>query len=169
MRVAALMVALTACSRGPQSYAPPRQWPSPTDASGLGHFIAVADPSAPRYIVRDVRELEGDHHRWTGRRPELRFRLPVVKGLKLSTDFGIHPDMMKETGPVTVVFLVNGRELDKVRYEAAGDKHYEKAVPEEWLRTDSDTLVALDVDPVWKSPHGLGDHGVGLMTMGFVE
>ena len=163
------MLVLTACSRDPQWYAVPRQWPSTSDASGLGHFISVTDPAAPIHIVRDVREVEGNHHRWTGRRPELRFRLRIVKGLKLSIDFGIHPDMMKEIGPVTVVFLINGQELDKVRFDAPGDKHYEKPVPRQWLRTDSDTLVAMNIDPVWRSPHGLGDHGVGLMAMGFVE
>jgi hypothetical protein len=129
----------------------------------------MVDPAAPRHIVRDVRDLEGDHHRWTAGHPELRFRLASAKGLRLVIDFGILPDIMREMGPMTVAIRVNGRELDRTRYTEPGDKHFEKPVPAEWLRTDADTLVSMEIDPVWKSPHGLGDHGVGLMNMGFLE
>lgn len=163
---------LGGCSRQPDWYAPPvqRKPLTGTEFSGLGHFVAMNDPQADSYIVRDVaKTVEGGTWRWTGPKPELRFFLQAIHGLSLSVDFAIAEITIKDTGPVTLSFFINGHLLDKVRYEEHGNKHFQKPVPPEFLKANADNSVVIEPDKVWISKLDNAQLGFILTRAGFVQ
>ncbi len=121
------------------------------------------------HVIADINDfVEGVGWRWTHQHPRMRFRLPQTTGWKFSADFGLPLDTFKDTGPVTVSFVVQGHLLAKVRYDTPGDKHFEKPVPEAWLRAGEDIIAGADIDPPWiapvdKAPLGFVLHGAGFI------
>ena len=130
----------------------------------------MSDPAAPNHILNDVgSDLHGAAWRWTGKRAALRFRVQSAKNRALAVDLTIAEETLRETGPVTIRFLVNNRELDKVRYDTPGPRRFEKPVPPGWLKTDFDTLVAFEIDKLWTSKLDGQQFGFILTQVGFVE
>jgi len=163
---------LTGCAGLPEAFPPPiqRNSPSGPEINPVGHFVSMNGPAADAHIVRDIAAgLEAGAWRWTGQRPELRFRLSSVKGLRFVMDFALPDVTFAQRGPVAISFFINGHLLDKVRYEGGGQKHFEKAVPSAWLRTDADTLVAAEIDKVWVAPADGARLGFILSRAGFME
>jgi hypothetical protein len=163
-------VALTACSD--PSYPPPpqRQFADVNEPAAMAVFLAMGNPETGDHIVADVGEhIEGAGWRWTREHPRLSYRLPRTKGWKFHAEFGFPPPNFKDTGPVTVSFLINGRLLEKVRYTQPGDQSFEKAVPASWLRAGEETVAGADIDPPWIAPRDKARLGFVLHTMGFVE
>lgn len=166
-----LLVLLCGCTKIPDSYAPPvqRHPVSGPDTSRLKHFIAMNDPAAEDHFLADIGPLESGSWRWTCQNPTLRFVIPDPKGLKFSVDFSLSSDTMKETGPITITYFVNGRKLDTVRYEQPGGQHFEKAVPVDWLAGSEDVVVKLALDKVYTAPADGAKLGVTLVRAGFTE
>jgi hypothetical protein len=154
----------------PDSYAPPieRKPLSSTDTHLIGRFVNMDDANATGYFMKDIApHLEGTW-RWTGQRPELRFFLQSVEGLSFKFDYSIPETTFQTTGPVTLSVFVNDQLLDKSRIEKAGEQHFVKAVPSEWLYKDSLNLVAIETDKVWVSPTDGARLGFVLTRAGFV-
>lgn len=164
-------LALTGCVNIPDTYAPPvqRHPVAGPDTSRLKHFIAMNDPAAEDHFLADIGPLEGGAWRWTRQNPTLRFVLPATKGLKFVTDFSLSSDTMKVTGPITINYFVNGHPLDSVRYEKAGEQHFEKPVPAEWLNEGQDIVVKLALDKVYVAPGDGAKLGVTIVRAGFAE
>src|SRR3954453_14491931 len=138
---------LTGCVNIPDSYAPPMQRKplTGTEPSAVGHFVTMSDPNADAYIVKDVSPAsEAGSWRWTGKRPELRFFLESTENLNFKADFSIAETTLRETGPVTVSVLINGKLLDTLKYADAGEKHFDKPVPANLLRAKSVNFAALE-------------------------
>jgi hypothetical protein len=156
----------------PDTYAPPVQRKPLTEAApsgSLAYFVSMTDPLAGSYIVRDISSTtEGGSWRWTYRRPELRFFLPVTEHLKFTMDFAFPERLFRQTGPVTLTFLINGHTLDTVRYEKGGHQHFEKAVPVSMVRR-GENFVAIVPDRVWVSETDGAALGFVLSRAGFAE
>jgi len=169
--VLAAALAPTGCVNIPDSYAPPvqRRPLAGPDTSRLKHFIAMNDPAAEDHFLEGVGPLEAGAWRWTEQNPTLRFVLPQTRSLKFVADFSISSDTMKETGPVTISYFINGRKLDAVRYEAPGEQHFEKPVAPEWLAVGEDVVVKLAIDKVYVAPADGKKLGVTLVRAGFAE
>ncbi len=87
----------------------------------VGSFVAMNHPRAELYFVSDVgKTLEGNLWRWAGKRPTLRFRVPSSERLSFTADLTIPELTFSDTGPVTILFVVNGHALDSVRYDTPG-------------------------------------------------
>lgn len=168
---AVLLVSLCGCTKIPDSYAPPvqRHPVAGPDTSRLKHFIAMNDPAAEDHFLGGIGPLESGAWRWTRQNPTLRFVVPTPNGLKFSADFSLSSDTMKETGPITITYFVNGRTLDTVRYEQPGGQHFEKAVPPEWLAGSEDVVVKLALDKVYVAPADGAQLGLTLVRAGFTE
>jgi hypothetical protein len=161
---------LAACANIPDSYAPPVQRKPLTgaDPSPVGRFVHMAQADADSYIVRDVTAAsEAGAWRWTRKRPELRFFLESTDHVDFKADFSIADATFKDTGPVSVSVFINGNLLDTVRYAQAGEKHFSKAVPEEYLHPKALNFAALDIDKVWVSKTDGAQLGFILMRAGF--
>jgi hypothetical protein len=157
------------CSKAPDIYAPPiERRPIEGAAPELEEFIEMRAPHASRHLVRDfLNEPAGEIYRWTNQQPALRFHLRRSTDRRLRFDFAIADVTFKETGPVTIAFKVDGRLLDTLRYDAPGEKRFEKAVPADWLGGDS-VVVSAEIDKVWVSKTDGARLGVMLRGAGFV-
>jgi hypothetical protein len=146
-----------------------RQAFSGPDTRFLKHFITMNDPRAPDHFLRDVSStLEGKAWRWTGQRPLLKLVLPSTKNMKLIWDFGIPQEALLQTGPLTIRFLVNGRQLDQVVYDKAGAYHFEKPVAADWL-VAGDNIVGAELDKVYIAEADKARLGVTLAQVGFAD
>ncbi len=163
---------LAGCTSIPDTYAPPVQRKPLTgpEPSPIGHFVTMSAPNAEAHFVRDVsRTLEGGAWRWVFEHPEFIFRLPSTRHLRFSMDFAIPEMTFRQRGPVTISIFINGHLLDKTRYERGGQLHFEKPVPPEWLRTDIDNVVAMEIDKPWIAPEDGKKLGFILTGAGFIQ
>lgn len=173
-RAVPLLVALAAagCVEIPNTYAPPvqrRPFEIP-EPGGVRHFIAMNNPAASAHILSDIsRTPEEGAWRWTGQRPTLRFRLPANKRLRLVMDFSIAEATFASTGPLTISYFINGRLLDRVRYDSHGVKHFEKRLDPGWVVKGEDTIVAAELDKIWVAPDDGAKLGVILVRAGFLD
>jgi hypothetical protein len=118
-------------------------------------MLEMKDPTVLGYIVQDVSEsLGADSWRWTFDRPELRFLLSSGKKYKFEAEFSVAEETLKDTGPVTISFLINDRRLGATRYLKSGSYQFIEPVPQGWIKPDGDTTVAIIVRPLWTAPDG---------------
>lgn len=168
----AALLWMSGCTNAPDSYPPPIQWTPPTgqDQTGPGSFADMGDAGAGLYIVRGVSpKAEDAGWRWTYEHPELEFGLSTTENLKFVMDYAIPDVTFKQTGPATISLLVNGHLLERIHIDQPGQKHFEKPVPAEWLRTDTLTLVAVEIDKLYVSPRDGVKLGFILSRAGFVD
>jgi len=99
----------------------------------------------------------------------MRFYVGAASNLKFSLDFSIAESTFKETGPITLSFLINGHPLDKAAFARAGDHHYEKPVPGALLRAGGENIVEIEPDRVWTSKQDGARLSILLIRAGFVE
>jgi hypothetical protein len=164
--------ALVGCVKIPSTYAPPMERKPVTGygANSFGNIVSMSDASAPAHIVKDISPtVESGSWRWAFKRPEMRFAVTRARNVRLSLDLGLAKEAMDATGPVTLSYFVNGRLLEAVRYDQPGNKHYEKPVPADWLRTDAMNTVAIEIDKLFKSPQDGVQLGFILSRAGFIE
>jgi hypothetical protein len=162
---------LAACDRPPEFYPPPEQR-HPVQGYNPGPeamMVEMNDPDASLHIVKDIYGQNDPSWRWTAQDPTVQLLALSTENLKFHADFAIWNDGFKTTGPVDITYLVNGKVLEKVHYTTPGEKHYEKAVPPDWLSADSDTTIAMDIDKVYITPSDHVKLGVILLRMGFKE
>jgi hypothetical protein len=160
------------CNHTPQlqPLPPQRVSGSAVQPDSVGSFVAMNHPRAELYFAGDVsKSLEGNVWRWAGKKPTLRFRLPSTENLSFTADFTVPELTFRDTGAVTISFVVNGHALDTVRYDTPGEKHFEKAVPAEWLRSDAENLVSAEIDKLWISKANGATYGFILIRAGFID
>jgi hypothetical protein len=164
-----LFVVSAGCARGPQPLPAQRQLLAPIRLDQVGPFVAMNHPYATLYFVNDISaSLSAGQWRWTGKRPALRFRVPVRERLSFAADLAVPELTMRQTGPVTIKFAVNEIPLDTVRYDTPGAQHFQKPVPAAWLKLDGENIVSAEIDKLY---HGEDhkDFGFILVRAGFVE
>jgi hypothetical protein len=106
---------------------------------------------ADDYIVRDISSERG-LFRWAYHHPELRFRVPDNRTLKFAAEIGVPEVTFKDTGPVTVTFLIEGHPLATLRCPRAEKYRIEKPVPSGWLEPGKVVHVTFETEPRWVSP-----------------
>jgi hypothetical protein len=163
-----LCLCLAACDRLPESYPPPEQR-QPVASIGPGPdamMVSMDNSDADGLIIKDVYGGTGISWRWTKQEPTVRVPVLSADNIKFSADFALWADAFKTTGPVEISFLVNGKQLDKVRYTTPGDKHFEKLVPADWLAGNTEATVAMSVDKLYIAPRDGAEFGVILARLG---
>ena len=159
------------CSSLPESFAPPQQRTPSAGAQTepFGYFLNMSDPNAGAYLVQGFESSGPGTWRWAHEHPVLRFLVPDVAGLKFTMDFSLPERTFRETGPVTLTFTLNGKLLDRARFEQAGPLHYSHDVPPALLHKNAVNLVAIDPHPVWVSKADGGRLGFILSRAGFTD
>ena len=162
---------LCACQTMPDAYAPPvqrlpfenvRPYRSP-------RFIMMADGDADFRIVRDIPAHAEGVWRWTGQHPTVRIPEGPNRDLRYVMDFALPNVTFASTGPVTLSFYVNDHLLDRVRYTTSGSKHFEKAIPPDWLEEGKEALASAEIDKVYTAQDDGVRLGFILVGMGFKE
>jgi hypothetical protein len=172
LRYISLLVLLLACAcqRLPEVYPPPEQR-HPVEGN-IGErasmMIEMRDPIAPTHFVQDIKpKLEGGYWRWTGKKPTLKILLVKAQGLKFVSDFTVYEACLKQTGPVTITFTIDGQTIDKQTYTTPGYKHLDKPVNPEWLQTGVPTVISAEIDKLYHDPSDGADLGFILTKIGF--
>jgi len=132
-------------------------------------MVEMNDPDASQHIVKDIYEPFGSTWRWTAKRPTIKVLVYATDNVRLSTDFAIWNEGMQQTGPLELSFFVNDHLLGKQKYATPGYKHFEKAVPAEWLSADTESTVSVDVDKLYVSPQDGKQFGFILTRIGFLR
>jgi hypothetical protein len=129
----------------------------------------MSDPNAEAYILKDVSEnVEGGSWRWTYRRPELQFQLPAGN-LIFTMDLMLPLATFRETGPVTLSVLLNGKLLGRRRFDRHGEQKLELPVPPGLARPGAVNNVAIEPDKIWVSKQDGVALGFILRDIGFAE
>lgn len=156
------------CSREPSYPPPPQRQPILTEERPGGSIVAMSDPSAETYIVRDISDtVEGGSWRWTYEHPELRFWLDSAVDRKLSVDFLCSGITLANTGPIAISFSVNEHALGEARCAKEGQYRFEKNVPPEWLDTTGSNAVGAQANKLWTAPADGKKLGFILLKAGF--
>ena len=170
LAAAILPLLLCSCDRLPESYPPPeqRQVQALTpDPSAM--MIEMNDPDSAQHVVKDIYDSPGSPWRWTAKQPTVKLLVYATDHVRLSADLAIWDEGFKQTGPLELSFLVNGHLLDKVKYAEPGYKHFEKAVPADWLSADTESTISVDVDKLYVSPLDGVKFGFILTRIGFLR
>jgi hypothetical protein len=165
------ILCVAGCDRPPDFYPPPEQR-HPVQGYNPGPdamMVEMNDPDASLHIVKDIYGPTDPSWRWTAQNPTVQLLVLSTENLRFSTDFAIWDDGFKSTGPLEVSYLVNGKLLDKIRYPTPGVKHFEKAVPADWLSADSDTTLGISLDKIYISPRDKMPFGLILVRLGFKQ
>jgi hypothetical protein len=164
--LATLTVILCSCNRFPDSYSPPKQFPGGGPNPDL--IVDFGQPEAATHIVKDIDPFV--HVNWvlTGKEPTLKILAISDQNMKLLVDFTLLDDSLRKTGPIELTFQVNGKVLDKIRYERAGNKRFEKDVPADWLIAEKENTVAIGVDKLFPTDDGT-KYGFILSRVGFTR
>jgi hypothetical protein len=169
--IAACAALATSCQNMPEPYAPPVQRQPFEDARPhrMVRVVTMSEGDAPGHFVKDITPGGPAPWKWTNQTPTVKVTPRVNTGLRYVIDFSLPEVTFKETGPVTLSFLVNDHVLDSVRYAAAGEYHFEKAVPAEWVTPMQETLVAASIDKVWVAPADGAKLGFILIRIGLTQ
>ena len=162
--------ALLGCGRQAGAFAPPQQRSLDLgpDPGTVGSFVAMDDPLADQYIVRDISSDRG-YRRWAFLHPEMRFRVKDASHLNFAAEFALPEVTFKVTGPVTVSCAVNGRPLGSMRCDRAGDWRFEKPVPQGVVEAGKDIHVTFEASPRWISPDDGAELSFFLHSAGFTQ
>ena len=163
-------VITASCGRRAGPFSPPvqRSLDLEPDPGGLGPFIAMDDPVAADYIIRDISPEPG-YRRWAFIHPELRFRVRDASHVKFAAEFALPEVTFKVTGPVTISCSVNGRALGSIRCDHAGDYRFEKLVPDGVVQAGQETHVTFEANPRWISPEDGAQLSFFLHSAGFTQ
>jgi hypothetical protein len=148
--LAGIVLTLAGCQNTPPPYAPPmqRQVFDTFRPYRVQRIVNMSETAADPNIVKDILGYTGSW-RWTNQNPTVKVRVKSNANLRYIIDYSVADVTMKETGPVTLKFSVNGQELGEEHHLAAGTFHFEKAVPAEWVKPGEDTLVSASIDKVY--------------------
>jgi hypothetical protein len=169
--IASIAVLVSSCQNMPEPYAPPvqRQPFEEGRPHRISRIVNMSDGDWMAHVVQDIPPGEPGPWKWTGQKPAIKVVSRTNQGLRYVIDFALPEATFKETGPVTMTFLVNDRVLDTVRYKASGEQHFEKAVPPEWVEPMKDTLLAASIDKVWIAPADGAKLGFILTRIGLTQ
>lgn len=167
--IAAALLALCGCHTPPDWYPLPLQRNAGKAATTpVATVVSMESLRAEHHIVGGIVTTEaGASWRWTTERPVLRFQLNDNHDLRFVADFVVAEATFKQTGPVTLRFLIDGKEFARQRYDQPGEKHFEAKLDPALLPVEKSFQVAIDIQPFFLSPIDGAKLGILLIRMGF--
>ena len=169
--VCAAVLTGSACRNMPGPFAPPVQRQPLADFRPyrMSAIVDMSDEDARRTSSRTSLRTRHPRGDGPGKQPAVRVRMRSAENLRYTIDFAIAEVMLRNTGPLTVSFLVNDRVLDRVRYDHDGSQHFEKPVPAGWVTAGQDVTVGAEIDKPWIPPEGGPKLGIILMRIGLTQ
>ncbi len=167
---AGLVLTLASCQEMPPAYPVPEQRPSFEGFKEHSpRVVNMGDADAPLHFVRDISPDLNGSWRWSLARPAVNIRVRTTQKLKYKMDFTLPEVTFKDTGPVTIAFMVNDRVLDRIHYNRFGEQHFEKDVPPEWLIVGEMAIVGAQIDKLWTSKADGAKFGFIITRIGLTE
>jgi hypothetical protein len=81
----------------------------------------------------------------------------------MTVEIGVAERTLRDTGPVTITFFVNDKEVGRERYDKEGIKRFTTQT----LLGKGDVRLAIEVDKVWRAPSDGNELGFLLVQAGF--
>lgn len=162
--------ALCGCTFDPAWYPvpPQREFRPELEPFAVGPRISMSSPQADNYILSGVITREqGAAWRWTAEKMELRFHLTDPRDRVFFMDLVISGEVLRQTGPQSLRFSIDGRQFGSVTYDTHGQKRYETRVPDHLIRTDQPLILTAEVDKYFQSPTDGAKLGFLLVGAGF--
>lgn len=128
----------------------------------------MSDPHADAYIVQGFRAQSEGSWRWAHEHPILRFYLPELSRAQFTMVFTFPEQTFRLTGPVTLTFSINGKFLDRARYDHPGEQQYSREVPGDYLKSNGINTVAIEPDKL-ATPNPGEKLAFVLIRAGFTE
>jgi len=152
----------------PEPYAPPEQRKPLEDYSHsrVHPVVNMQDPDARAHLVSGISEKLSENWRWAGQRATVWVVPGPARNPKFIVDFTLPEVTMKDTGPVTMSFFVNDQVVERIRYDAPGEKHFEKPIPPDWPTPGKQITVSAEIDKMWVAPADGAKLGFILTRMG---
>lgn len=165
------LLLLCGCAPAPTAFAPPEQRaPLPEfRAYRPAYMVDMTDADAEKHILSDISGPPRAAWRWTGKRPAVQIAFGESLSLDFVIDLVLTETTMNATGPVTVSFMVNDHKLDSILYKEPGARHFEKAIPEEWLERGKEAVLSAEIDKMWTAPGDGAKLGMILVRAGLRE
>lgn len=161
---------LSGCSRAPRFEPIPEQaaYVEAPDPPVRPCFVAMSEPRATAFILNDISKDAG-WKRWTGARPAVRCTLPRDGSWQAEFDFAAVDVTLKDTGPITLTFTVNGRAIGTMRCDHEAMFQFRVAVPKDLAKAGQELILEAAVDKPWVSPGDGAKLGVLVSAAGFLE
>ena len=175
MRPAVLLAALillSACSREPAFTPIPAQVPrvDAADPPNVPCYYTMSEPRADKFIVRDITlGASAGLQRWTQQNPAVRCKLPDAGAWNIAMDFIATGVTMQDTGPITLTFTVNGREITRLRCDKPGRQQFQAPLPADLALPGAELVFQASIDKPWVSRDDGAKLGVLLIAMGFIQ
>jgi hypothetical protein len=160
---------LCGCQSIPDYPIPEQRAPLKEFAMPAARVLNMDDPGVASRFVRDISPDLSANWRWGFQRPAVRVRVRSIDRLKYVIDLALPEITFRDTGPVTITFTVNDQLLDRIRYASAGDHHFEKPVPADWLHIDEDAIVGAEIDKLWVAPGDGAKFGFIITRIGLIK
>jgi len=167
--LAAMALAMAACTPLPDSYPVPEQRPVShgPDPEGLRAFLVFDDPRTPAYIISDFLEAPpGQSWRWTGQKPTLKLKTESTDNIRFRARGAFPHQSHQQILPITLSVFVNDKLLDRVTYKTAGDFVFQKDVAPDLLLSNGENKVRIELDKVFVAGDGV-KLGMILAELGF--
>ena len=107
------------------------------------------DADAPEHFVRDIDANLNATWRWSAKNPAIRIRPHTAEHLKYVVELAVPEATFRATGAVTIAFSLNGKLLDRVKYDKPGTHTFEKPVEPGWLKADEDATLSAEIDKTY--------------------
>ncbi len=140
---------------------PQRQLVPAPDLPYEPYFVGMSEPRAKAFIVRDIGEpgLQS----WTAANPAMQFTLSEPGEWIAEVRFNANEATLKDTGPITLTFSVNGRPVGSMRVADGSVKTFSTPVRLETTKAE----LSFTIDKPWVAPSDGAKLGVLLHAMGF--
>lgn len=172
-----LLIALTLIScKGPEAQHPPEQ----TNAAAVmkseikpqdlhRRYVEMIDPDISEHILSDISApAPNATWLWTFDKPTLRVWTGSGNTARhLLVKMAMVEATMKDTGPVTVRFFVNGEEVGKKQLPKPGSYQFETDVNAGLLKPDDWATLSMTTSPIWTAPKDKKHLGFLLIGAGF--
>ncbi len=130
-------------------------------------FAAMSEPRANSFILNDIANT--GWKRWTGARPAVRCTLPWDGKWLAALDFQVADATLKDTGPITLTFEVNGQKVGSLRCDRAGAYRFRAVLPAALSKEDQELRLDVAIDKPWVSPGDGAKLGVLVTAAGFLD
>jgi len=133
-------------------------------------LFSLADPAAAPHLVRDIpTDPAAGRRRWTGPQPEVRCTLPDAGPWLAAFDFEVIDTTFSVTGPITLTFSVNGREIARMRCDAPGSRRFRAPLLPDLNRAGLDVALTASIDKPFIASGDGARLGVLLSAAGFIH
>lgn len=175
MRPAALLLAvliLSSCSRESAFEPIPAQSPSVAapDPPSFPCLALMTQARADQFIVTGIPlGLGAGAERWTSESPAVKCKLPSSGPWNVVMDFIVAGATLRETGPITLTFTVDGQEVERLRCDHIGEYKLRAPLPAALAIPGRELVLQATVDKPWVAPSDGSKLGVLVSAMGFVQ